>query len=80
MKSGFKLPCANYLFTNEDKRLLLTNKLEITIEVDSDSKQGIYQMSVFSTTFTDEYFGFSYYCEKNITTLINLYGNFIYIY
>lgn len=79
MKMGLKLPYVNHSFTNEDKMLLLTNKLELTIEVDSESQQGIYQKSVFSTTFKDEYFVFSYYCAKNITTLINLEGNFIYI-
>lgn len=76
---GLKLPYVNHSFTNEDKRLLLTNKLELTIEVDSESQQEIYQKSVFSTTFKDEYFVFWYYCAKNITTLINLEGNFIYI-
>lgn len=41
MKMGHKLPSTNHSFTNEDKRSLLTNKLEITIEVDTDSKQWV---------------------------------------
>lgn len=39
MKMGLILPSTNHSFTNKDKRLLLTNKLKTTIEVDTDTIQ-----------------------------------------